>query len=63
MAGAVLFGDPAGEMKLSPTGTVEPRGRASGDGREHTWEEPVDWVLFGIQWLHVLAGITWFGRC
>jgi uncharacterized membrane protein len=21
----------------------------------------VDWVLFVVQWLHVLAGITWFG--
>jgi uncharacterized membrane protein len=21
----------------------------------------VDWLQFGIQWLHVLAGITWFG--
>lgn len=21
----------------------------------------MDWFLFGIQWLHVLAGITWFG--
>jgi uncharacterized membrane protein len=21
----------------------------------------MDWMLFGIQWLHVLAGITWFG--
>ena len=21
----------------------------------------MDWFLFGVQWLHVLAGITWFG--
>jgi len=21
----------------------------------------MDWLLFGVQWLHVLAGITWFG--
>ena len=21
----------------------------------------MDWLQFGIQWLHVLAGITWFG--
>lgn len=21
----------------------------------------MDWVLFGVQWLHVLLGITWFG--
>jgi putative copper export protein len=22
----------------------------------------VDWVLFGVQWLHVLLGIIWFGN-
>jgi hypothetical protein len=22
----------------------------------------VDWVLFGVQWLHVLLGILWFGN-
>lgn len=21
----------------------------------------MDWFVFGIQWLHVLAGVTWFG--
>jgi hypothetical protein len=24
-------------------------------------EAPVDWLQFGVQWLHVLAAITWFG--
>lgn len=22
----------------------------------------MDWVLFGVQWLHVLLGIFWFGN-
>jgi putative copper export protein len=25
------------------------------------WEGRMDWITFGVQWLHVLLGIVWFG--
>lgn len=29
--------------------------------RESMEARPLDWLQFGVQWLHVLLGITWFG--